>query len=101
VNAICPGWVETDMATRRYREIGISAEAAAAGVPIGREGMSVLSQARAADGTPAWVRATGAGPVDQDAVDTYIARQVTRDPDLWVLEFESPDLLPPFEGRIL
>ena len=27
--------------------------------------------------------------------------QVKFDPDLWVLEFESPDLLPPFEGKIV
>lgn len=36
VNAVCPGWVETGMAAQRYGEIGITAEQAAAGVPIGR-----------------------------------------------------------------
>ncbi len=36
VNAVCPGWVDTEMAAQRYNEIGITAEAAAAGVPIGR-----------------------------------------------------------------
>jgi NAD(P)-dependent dehydrogenase (short-subunit alcohol dehydrogenase family) len=35
-NALCPGWVDTDMARLRYRELGISAEQAAAGVPTGR-----------------------------------------------------------------
>jgi hypothetical protein len=30
-----------------------------------------------------------------------VARQVKFDSDLWVLEFESPDLLPPFEGKIV
>ena len=67
----------------------------------GREGLSVLSQVRAADGAAAWIRGTGAGPVDQSATDAYIARQLRFDPDLWVLEFEAPDLLPPFEARIL
>lgn len=63
--------------------------------------MCVLSQMRSADGELAWMRATGPAPVDQDGVDAYISRQVRFDPDLWVLEFEAPDLLPPFEGKIL
>ena len=67
----------------------------------GREGHSVLSQMRDAGGAAAWMRATGAAPVDQDAVDHYVERQVRMDPDLWVLEFEAPDLLPPFEAKIV
>jgi hypothetical protein len=67
----------------------------------GREGLCVLSQMRAADGSAAWLRATGPGPVDQEAVDAYVARAVKSDPDLWVVEFYAPDLLPPFEGKIL
>ena len=67
----------------------------------GREGLCVLSQVRGADGTAAWLRATGAAAVDDTAVDAYIARQLRFDPDLWVVEFESPDLLPPFEAKIL
>ena len=31
----------------------------------------------------------------------YVERRVKVDPDLWVLEFEAPDLLPPFEGEIV
>ena len=67
----------------------------------GREGLVVLSQARTADGAAAWIRGTGAAPVDQAGADLYVARQLKFDPDLWVVEFECPDLRPPFEARIL
>lgn len=67
----------------------------------GREGMTVLSQVTDQDGGHAWIKGTGATPVDQDAVDTYIARQVRFDPDIWVVEFETPDMVPPFEAKIL
>lgn len=67
----------------------------------GRSGLVVLSQMRTPDGALAWMRATGMEPVDQDAVDTYLARQLRYDPDLWILEFETPDLEPPFEATIL
>ena len=67
----------------------------------GREGMIVLSRMTDPDGGHAWIKATGAAPVDQDTVDAYVARQVKFDPDLWVLEFETPDMIPPFEAKIL
>lgn len=67
----------------------------------GRQGLTVLSQVTSATGETAWLRATGAEPVDQEAADAYVARQAGRDPDLWVIEFEARDLLPPFEARIV
>jgi hypothetical protein len=66
-----------------------------------RDGLCVLSQMRAADGTQAWMRATGAAPVDQEAADAYVARQVKFDPDLWVLEFDAPEFVPPFEAKLV
>ncbi len=63
--------------------------------------LAVLSQTRTDGGELAWLRATGEGPVDQAKADAYVERQVKFDPDLWVIEFEAPDLLPPFEGKIL
>jgi len=67
----------------------------------GRTGLVVLSQVRDAEGRPAWLRATGAAPVDDPTADAYVERQVKRDPDLWVVEFEAPDHKPPFEARLL
>ena len=67
----------------------------------GRDGLSVLSQVRAGEGDVSWMRATGPAAVAEDVADAYVARQVGRDPDLWVLEFDAPDLLPPFEARIV
>lgn len=67
----------------------------------GRDGLVVLSQVRDSEGRPAWMRGTGAAPVGEDVATAYVDRQVKRDPDLWVLEFEAPDLRPPFEARIV
>jgi len=36
VNAICPGWVRTDMALSRFKEIGISEAIAKKTIPLGR-----------------------------------------------------------------
>ena len=47
------------------------------------------------------MRATGPEPVDQEAADAYLERATRRDPDLWVVEFNTRDLTPPFEARIL
>jgi hypothetical protein len=67
----------------------------------GRNGLTVLSQTRTTDGELAWMRATGATPVDESTADSYVARQVGFDPDIWVLEFDAPDYEPPFEAKIL
>ena len=47
VNALCPGWVATEMAERRYTELNMTAEQAAAGVPTGR----IATPAEIADAT--------------------------------------------------
>lgn len=102
-------WVS--MAVRRADQLGQSGmvlrrgDADAGGVLAvlrNRAGeMVVLTQARTADGRHAWRRGTGDTPVDQQAVDAYVARQVGRDPDLWVVEFDTPDFAPPFETIIV
>ncbi len=67
----------------------------------GVEGLMVLSQVRDAEGRQAWMRSTGAAPVPQETADAYVERQVKRDPDIWVVEFDAPDFLPPFEARFV
>ncbi|AXY22383.1 hypothetical protein CD178_01610 [Komagataeibacter saccharivorans] len=71
-------------------------------VLLGRKGrLCVLAPTRTPDGRRAWFRATGEAAVDQASVDAYVARQVDRDPDIWVVEFDAPDLVPPFEARLI
>lgn len=61
----------------------------------------VLTQIRTADGTQAWLRGTGPDPVGEDTADAYIARQLVRDSDLWVIEIEDRDGRLPFGGSVL
>jgi hypothetical protein len=66
----------------------------------GRAGNIVLTQFREPEGGLAWMRGTGTEPVGEAAADEYLAKQLRYDPDLWIIEFEAADYIPPFEGRI-
>ena len=47
------------------------------------------------------MRATGLEPVGEADTDAYIARQRKRDPDIWVVEIESPSAENVIDGPIL
>lgn len=65
------------------------------------EGCTVLSQTRDREGRPAWMRASGPNPVPEADADAYIQRQVSRDPDLWVVEIDDPAGRYEIDGPIL
>ena len=67
---------------------------------LARDGASaVLAQARGDGGELVWMCATGAEPVVEADADSYIARQRQRDPDLWVVEIDSPAADPRLAAR--
>lgn len=61
--------------------------------------VTVLDQTRDADGNPAWLRVRR--EVEPDDADAFIARALSRDPDLWVAEFDAEDGVPPFEASVV
>ncbi len=65
------------------------------------QGVTVYTQTITMDDTPAWSRGTGPAPVTEAEADAYIARQVQRDPDLWVLEIEDRRAQYKLDGKVV
>ncbi len=63
-----------------------------------REGCKVLTQLRDLAGRLGWLAALDGKLVPETEADAYIARQVDRDPDLWVVEIEDRKGRNWFEG---
>ncbi len=65
------------------------------------QGCRVLTQTRDLDGRFGWLPALKGELVPEAEADSYIARAIQRDPDLWVIEIEDRQGRHPFEGKIL
>ncbi|MDB5395665.1 MAG: 3-oxoacyl-ACP reductase [Rhodospirillales bacterium] len=63
VNAVCPGFVRTDMAEQRYQEIGITEAQAAAAAPTGR-----ITEPSEVAGAVLWFASADAGNVTGQAL---------------------------------
>ncbi len=63
------------------------------------EGCKVLTQVRDLDGKLGWLSALDGTLAPEAEADAYIARQVDRDPDLWVVEIEDREGRNWFEGE--
>ncbi len=68
---------------------------------LGKEGCRVLTQMSDAEGRVAWMAALKGETVPEADADAYIARQRSRDGDLWVIEIEDRLGRHPFEGKIV
>ncbi len=57
----------------------------------------LLAQQRDLDGNLGWVNALRKELVKEMEADSYIARSISNDPDLWVIEIEDSEMNNPFE----
>ena len=64
-------------------------------------GVTVYTQASSMNDEGAWSRGTGPNPVPEADADAYIARQVARDPDVWVLEIEDRKGQYQLDGKVV
>jgi hypothetical protein len=60
---------------------------------------SLYVQQRDLEGAMGWMSVLKAENASEVAANAYIARNRQRDPDLWVVEIESPPDSFPFEGK--
>ena len=64
-------------------------------------GFKVLTQTRDIEGNTAWMQAKDGSLMNERDADDYIARQIARDPDLWVIEIEDREGKIPFAGKLV
>ena len=57
----------------------------------------LIVQQRDLDGNLGWVNALRKELVEETDADSYIARSISNDPDLWVIEIEDREMNNPFD----
>lgn len=67
----------------------------------GGKGSSVYAQARTPEGKLAWMPGGGGEILTDEEAENYIKRQISFDPDLWVVEVEDPDGRYELDGECL
>ncbi len=53
------------------------------------KGCTVFSRSYGQDGVRIWASATGEGLVEEETADDYLSRQISYDPDCWIVEIED------------
>lgn len=57
----------------------------------GRDINLMLRRHTQLDGTAEWTAVPAGEPVDDETAEAHIARELGRDPDLWIIEIEDPN----------
>ncbi len=58
---------------------------------LGEAGSNLLLRRRTSlEGVAEWAAVPGEGEVDNQAAEDYLAREIERDRDLWILEVDDP-----------
>ena len=101
-------WVTAQL--RRFNSAGTGAYLIRRGDPergavlvrlIGPEGTRILSQVRDMDGALRWMEARDGAALSGEDADSYVARALARDSDLWVIEIETRAGENPFQGKVV
>lgn len=61
----------------------------------------LLIQQRDLEGNMGWMHALKEEVLEEGQADAYIQRSIQRDPDIWAIEIEDPEMNNPFDGKMI
>lgn len=64
-------------------------------------GLALYAQTRRTDGERAWLKVRLPDPAGEAEAEAYLAREVKRDPDLWIIEIEDRDGTYEFDAPVV